>query len=728
MAGCGIQGARALARMLAASLAATVLVTGASAQTPLAPPPEAVPGTGIPSITVHPDPNAQPAVPAIVPAPLPEPAIGVAIDWQVKNRFRLFRDEKDFQRHVTAAAAGRSVLATEQALAAETDGRGWARDTVVRLCTDAAGRVADECLRDGVRESYLAPADHRIEARLAGAVDPAAQCTWTFEDGDSLPRSVTAPCAEPVNLRVVFGKPTIAVVDIVAPDGAATGQPPRRATTEILVQDLLIAGLGDSIASGEGNPDRPVVLSDEGFCFRRFGGGGRNEFFRPGRAGFKGDKACESGGGGIGSDSDRAEWARLSARWMSAPCHRSLYGYQLRAALALAVENPRLAVTFLPLACTGATIETGLFAGQPSRELNCGTSGTASCPRQMPGQIAQLRDLLAKARKAHPQRGLDLVFLTVGANDVDFSGLVADVIIDASAERTLFRRAGVIGTVEGAQRAIDTTLPTGFHRLRGALKPLLGGSLDRLVYVSYGHPALSPQGGACPTSRDGFDVHPAFGVDGDRLARISQFVERGFFPRLKALATCTGGVACADPGRDRMTFVDAHQPAFADHGFCARSAADPAFDRDCFATDGTSFATSPVEGATAPLNCAARPSDFRPYAPRARWIRTANDSYFAAMTFPEGVSPTMQPSDLHDATWGVLSAVYGGAVHPTAEGHAAMADAALPAARTVLGLPQPDLAITVEPLPPALPASGAAGPLPVPPAPQTAGSGAFPGR
>src|SRR5450631_1317671 len=71
---------------------------------------------------------------------------------------------------------------------------------------------------------------------------------------------------------------------------------------------------------------------------------------------------------------------------------------------------------------------------------------------------------------------------------------------------------------------------------------------------------------------------------------------------------------------------------------------------------------------------------------RAPWIGTANDSYFAAMTFPEGVSAAVQPSSLHDATWGVLSAVYGGAIHPTAEGHAAMADAALPAAASVLQL------------------------------------------
>jgi hypothetical protein len=76
----------------------------------------------------------------------------------------------------------------------------------------------------------------------------------------------------------------------------------------------------------------------------------------------------------------------------------------------------------------------------------------------------------------------------------------------------------------------------------------------------------------------------------------------------------------------------------------------------------------------------------------------------------------LKPSDIHDAIWGVLSAVYGGAVHPTAEGYAAMADAALPAVRGVLGLAAP-AAIRSEPLPaptisvPATPA------VPVAPAP-----------
>src|SRR5262249_22337096 len=52
-----------------------------------------------------------------------------------------------------------------------------------------------------------------------------------------------------------------------------------------------------------------------------------------------------------------------------------------------------------------------------------------------------------------------------------------------------------------------------------------------------------------------------------------------------------------------------------------------------------------------------------------------------------------------DATWGVLAAVYGGAIHPTAEGQAAMADAALPAMREALGLPAP-VEQGTEPTPP----------------------------
>src|SRR5215467_2066525 len=635
------------------------------------------------------------AAPAVEPAPLEpgvtvEPASGVAITWSVVNRFRLFRSERDFRRHAEAAQ-GRTVLEAEQALEAATDGAGWARDVMGRLCLDRIGQVADQCVRDEVGENYLNPADHAIEVRLAGILPPGATCTWSFDpEGDAVPTTASVECSAPVRTRAPYGKPTKVTVDLTTP-----GEPVRRATADVAVRDLLIAGLGDSIASGDGNPDRPVALSDEGFCFRRFAPAGNAQYFRPGRVGFSGDKACE---GDVGAGSDLSAWARLSARWMNAACHRSLYGYQLRAALALAIESPHLAVTFLPLACTGATIADGLFNGRRSRELDCVPDGTP-CPTTTPAQITQLRAIVARSQRNQPARTLDLVFLTIGANDINFSGLIADIIIEARGERTLFSRAGIISSVAAAQAALDRKLPADFARLRTALKPLINNTLERVVFVSYGNPALDPGGGPCPGGRGGFDIHPAFGADGERLQRAATFVQDRFLPTLKEVVTCSAKGACATPS-DAMTFVDSHQTAFADHGFCARAETDPPFDRECFLPDGKSFNDSPVDGAIEPLACGAAASAFQAYARRARWIRTPNDAYFAAMTFPEGVSANLQPSNLHDATWGVLSAVYGGAIHPTAEGHAAMADAALTGAKSALQLTGTNDPIIAAPLPP----------------------------
>jgi hypothetical protein len=629
---------------------------------------------------IQPPITAPPSGPLQILPPTISPDLRIV--WQVKNRFRLFRREADFLKHV-AALSIKSVLAAEQMMATETDGRGWARGMLGNLCIDQMGGVMTTCERDGARENYLAPADHRVEMRLVGAA-PQATCTWAFDEGDGAPRNFTGSCGEEVRIRFAYGKPANVTVDVAVPNG-----PPLRATTEVAVRDLLIAGLGDSIAAGEGNPDRPVALSDEGFCFRRFGTG--SEYYRPGRATYTGDRSCEIS---TGAGSQLPEWTRLGARWLSQACHRSLYGYQIRTALALAVENPHVAVTFLPLACTGATIEAGVLGTQRARELNC--TPDKSCPSTVSAQIAQLQGYLAAARRTRPDRALDLVLLTVGANDIDFSGLVANVIIDASRERVLFN--GMMATTEAAESALSRALPGNFAKLRAALKPMVGGDLSRVVFVSYGNPALRADGSACGGGQSGFDVHPAFKVDADRMRRVAEFVGGRFLPVLKGIATCAGN-ACANPA-DRMTFVDAHQQAFAEHGVCARSEQDPEFDRACFLSDGKSFAANSIQGATEPLTCGASASEFRPYAPRARWIRTANDSYFVAMTYPEGLPLTQQPTDIHDATWGIVSAVYGGAVHPTAEGHAAMADAALPAARQLLGLGASAASVSTEPLAP----------------------------
>ena len=190
-------------------------------------------------------------------------ASALRIDWEVKNRFRLFRSEADFDRHV-AAYRNDGVLGAEERLARDSDGRGWARDVVERLCVNRAGKLMEFCDRDGGREVYLAPREHPIGVVLAGPIPANVSCAWSFDDGEGEPRRATVPCDEEIKLRVAYGRPTLVSVDIVLPDSTA-----QRVVTEIAVRDVLIAGLGDSIAAGEGNPDRPVRLADGGFCFRR---------------------------------------------------------------------------------------------------------------------------------------------------------------------------------------------------------------------------------------------------------------------------------------------------------------------------------------------------------------------------------------------------------------------------------------------------------------------------
>lgn len=609
-------------------------------------------------------------------------APSLQISWEVRNRFRLFREERDFQLQLDALR-NRTVLASEQMLGVQSDGRGWARNTVGRLCIDLAGRVSEPCTRDGVKESYLTPTEHPITVRLTGEIPVGAVCAWTFDDGEG-PRQSTLDCAEPINFRALYGRRTVATVDVTSGEG------PVRVTADIVVRDILIAGLGDSIASGEGNPDRPVALSDDGFCFRSYLGGPAGQFYRPSRAAFKGGRSCDS------YESLQA-WQRAGAQWLNAACHRSLYSYQTRAALALAVQYPHIAVTYLPLACSGATIADGLLGSQRARE--CLTTKSAStCAGSVNAQVAELREALTAARRRAPNRRLDLVLLSIGANDINFSGLVADVIVENDTERTLFKRAGILGSVEESRAALVRELPAGFDKLREQLKPLVGGDMGRVVFTAYANPALV-NGGPCPGGPGGLDVHPSFSADPRRLANVTNFVDTEFLPRLRAIALCEGGVLCRNPDADRMTFVDGHLQAFANHGYCARGASDPEFDRACFSPKGDSFEASLVEATQQPMVCGRGASEFRAYLPRARWIRDANDSYFAAMTYPQGYSAAVQPSDIHDATWGILSAVYGGAIHPTGEGHAAMADAVVPAAASVLRLGA-EADVTQEPLAP----------------------------
>ena len=343
-------------------------------------------------------------------------------------------------------------------------------------------------------------------------------------------------------------------------------------------------------------------------------------------------------------------------------------------------------MTYVPLSCSGATIAVGLLGSQPARERPTLPNGQPA-PRDVEAQFGQLDSYLGAKGGRTPFRRPDLILLTIGANDIGFSALVANVLVSPSQERSLLQRAGMITDIASADKILEGSLAGDFRKLRSRLHGFTGGSLDRVVYTVYGNPGEKAEGAACPGGRRGYDAHPAFAVDGGVLAQTVGFVEDKMIPRLRAYVECGTNGGCAKPAAsDAMNFVDGHRQAFAQHGYCAADASvDPAFDSDCF-KDGGSFRTDHT-ALDDPMTCARRATEFRTYASRARWVRTANDSYFAAMTYPASLPWFLQALDIHDAIWGISGVVYGGALHPTAEGHAAMADAAIVAGRKVLRVP-----------------------------------------
>jgi len=199
-------------------------------------------------------------------------------------------------------------------------------------------------------------------------------------------------------------------------------------------------------------------------------------------------------------------------------------------------------------------------------------------------------------------------------------------------------------------RHLTRELPQGFAKLREALKPLVG-DLQRVVYVSYANPTLA-YGAPCPGGRAGFDIHPSFNAEPQRLANVSAMCRTNSCRSLKALALCQSGILCRRSAGDRMTFVDAHQVAFADHGFCAgarkpiRNSIGNVFRSRRKLRFRYRHGGQPAD--------ALRPQRRRisRLSARARWIRDGNDSYFAAMTYPQGLPSSQQPADIHDPTWG----------------------------------------------------------------------------
>jgi hypothetical protein len=260
--------------------------------------------------------------------------------------------------------------------------------------------------------------------------------------------------------------------------------------------------------------------------------------------------------------------------------------------------------------------------------------------------------------------------------------------------------AGFFGATVSDQefsRRMRDILPESYARLSTALEasiPLSSaadGTFDpsRVVLTAYPDLVTNETGAICqaaPAEGEGEDRYAAnqsldmFSSWLTARASRLEAVREQFAILHKRMRDLAGDHGWSFAGRvyaDRM---------FEGHGFCARNLrrlADPAEQLmiPCFGSASRDTQTcqpqfSSRQGRWRPYNPA---TENYPYALRQRWVRTFNDAY---MVMNQKVTNRSGRID-EDASAAVFSETTG-ALHPTAEGHAAMADGAMLTLRPIL--------------------------------------------
>jgi hypothetical protein len=272
-------------------------------------------------------------------------------------------------------------------------------------------------------------------------------------------------------------------------------------------------------------------------------------------------------------------------------------------------------------------------------------------------------------RKCAPEdaRRIDLLFASIGGNDIGFSRLVANAVLeDTSMLKSL---GGWFGHVHGSAQAKGAlkTLGQRYKALNRAAHNILHipwNESDRIILTSYPGLALLSDGKAvCPDGWAGMEVAPALKMSAAKAREGSAMADR-LDQIMRSSAKDYG-----------WTFVDRHRREFLGRGICA------GYTDNALSVADDLRLPRRTENGWHPYN----PADYPPYASRQRWFRTPNDAFMTG-NFHVAGSVLRQALKLETFSWFqlVLAATYSGAFHPTAEGHAAIADAVVEKARVVL--------------------------------------------
>ena len=478
---------------------------------------------------------------------------------------------------------------------------------------------------DGECADYIHPKLHRVRAWVDASAN-SSPVTWFYQDrpiaSDGTFRS--SPCR--------LANANISCIEFDAPYDEALSENKGRLEArfsdnsilakDVVIKDLLIVGMGDSYASGEGAPDLPAS-------------------FVEGRI----DKDL------LHSHKEPRRDVNGQAIWLDRGCHRSMYSYQFKTALQLAVDDPQRAITFVSYACSGATTDNIINKKQATSEIK----GKAQ------PQLKRLENLLGTGPSA---RKIDYVLLSTGGNDVKFAGYVRYVVIPHRWHFLL----GLFGAVSTPKPVKTETAmrkkligadgkPGNYKRLSEAM---FGGlkidgcstveKCDRVLLTLYPDPARKPDNGVC----EGDVFGSRFVHEESRDKRIKK-VEDLVVKPLELVELDPSG-----PRSLGWTLIDEHLSEYLKHGFCVQ-------DNPMAWEEIPSYKHGTWQHGD--------PKEYSSYADRGRWIRIPVDSKLTSDQRSHRLG--------FGADW-FLEDITSSIMHPTAEALAFTADANVEAIKKTL--------------------------------------------
>ncbi len=296
-------------------------------------------------------------------------------------------------------------------------------------------------------------------------------------------------------------------VTATLPDGTAVSSEER----DVVVQDFLIVSIGDSVGSGEGNPDTRVRMNDVGVT--------------------------------------------LPARWQDEGCHRSALAGPALAPLQIEDDgeettkaDARSSVTFVHLACSGATISKGLL----------GAYGGVVGSRTYDPQIREIRDTVGVERE------IDALLISIGANDIGFLDIVKSCVLTDCVKKQraqLTKRltdlddgyARLNACISGNDLACSVALTLKESKAWRSVRSLAIDP-DRVYITQYFDPTTDEAGNRCESILGGIST-----------AELD-FISNELIPSLNAV------IASAATGYG-WNLVDGADSAFIGRGYCAVSPA-----------------------------------------------------------------------------------------------------------------------------------------------------------